>query len=141
MSANNRPPSTVAAAAAASSIRTRQRSKRAASSAFEDDEEQRRLAMDTIRRRFRNSPPKSIHKSPTPRRPYPRRPSVTTRDGGPVPISLSFKNDESSSVDDVPLIQLKTGLVGDDDGNRRIDLVMFVELDQRAAMAREEYER
>ena len=74
--------------------------------------------MDTIRRRFRNSPPKSIHKSPTLRRPYPQRPSVATGNGGPVPISLSFKNDESSSDDDVPLIQLKSGRVGDDDGNR-----------------------
>ena len=96
--------------------------------------------MDTIRRRFRNSPPKSIHKSPTPRRPYPQTPLVTTRYGGPVPISLSFKNDESSSVDDVPLIQLKSGRLGDDDGNRWIDLMMLVELDQRAAMAGEEYE-
>lgn len=96
-SMNTPPPPTAAATAASStdvrsdSSRPARRIKRHAGSSLANDDGAEQRMRDTIRRRFINSPPKSIYKSPTPRRPPS---SVTRNNHANLPaVSLSFNTD------------------------------------------------
>ena len=96
-SMNTPPPPTAAATAASStdvrsdSSRPARRIKRHAGSSLANDDSAEQRMRDTIRRRFINSPPKSIYKSPTPRRPPS---SVTRNNHANLPaVSLSFNTD------------------------------------------------
>jgi Mg-chelatase subunit ChlI len=84
------------ASAAAVATRTSRRNKRPAGSSLANEDDERQLTMDTLRRRHRNSPPKSNYNSPTPRPLSTQRSSYAAAVSKVPTVSLSFNTDGAS---------------------------------------------